>query len=146
MAAGEPDTAESSRLYYVDTSAALKLLLDEEHSTDLYAVFEGTRGTIPWVSSEILRLELMRTVRRVAPVILLEALDTLEHLGFVSLAGDVVDAAVREPDPVLRSLDALHVATARLLGDQVEAFVTYDRRQAAAAAAAGLPVLSPGAR
>ncbi|MGF1664535.1 MAG: type II toxin-antitoxin system VapC family toxin [Kineosporiaceae bacterium] len=139
------DPAESSSpLYYVDTSAALRLLLEEEHSADLYAVFEGTRDSVAWVSSEILRVEVMRTVRRVAPVMLLEALEMLEHLGFVHLAADVVDAAVREPDPVLRSLDALHVATARLLGDQVQGFVTYDQRQAAAATAAGLPVLTPG--
>lgn len=144
MAARGPDTTGSSRFFYVDTSAALKLLLEEEHSTHLYGMFEGTRDSVPWVSSEILRVELMRTVRRVAPVMLLEALETLEHLGFVHLATDVVDAAIREPDPALRSLDALHVATARVLGDQVEGFVTYDRRQAAAASAAGLPVLSPG--
>ncbi|MGF1647468.1 MAG: type II toxin-antitoxin system VapC family toxin [Kineosporiaceae bacterium] len=144
MTAHVPVSHPSSRIYYVDTSAAAKLLIEEEHSADLFDMFDGTRDSTPWVSSEILRLELMRAVRRVAPAMLLDALDTVDHLGFVGLAADIIDAAVREPNPVLRSLDALHVATARLLGDQVEAFITYDRRQRAAASAAGLPVVSPG--
>lgn len=131
-------------IYYVDTSAAIKLLVDERHSSQLVELYEGTCGHAPWVSSDLLRLELVRAIRRVAPSMLLEAVDSLQRFGFVNMDPDIVDAAMREPTPSLRSLDALHVATARILGDQVEAFVTYDDRQAGAAADAGLRVVSPG--
>ena len=45
----------------------------------------------------------------------------------------------------LRTLDAVHIASARSLGDDLDAFVSYDRRQLEAAAGAGLTVVSPGA-
>jgi uncharacterized protein len=54
-----------------------------------------------------------------------------------------VDGAVNEPDRSLRSLDAIHLATARLLGPDLDALVTYDHRLASAATDAGLAVLSP---
>jgi len=53
-------------------------------------------------------------------------------------------AASLDP-PKLRTLDAIHLATALLLADGVEAFVTYDRQLGVAAAAAGLAVEAPGA-
>jgi predicted nucleic acid-binding protein len=46
--------------------------------------------------------------------------------------------------PSLRALDAIHVASARLVGDELDAFVTYDARQAQVATAEGLRVISPG--
>jgi predicted nucleic acid-binding protein len=54
-------------------------------------------------------------------------------------------AAAAYADPVLRSLDAVHLATAdAVLGDDLAAFVTYDRRLAESGTALGLPVESPG--
>ena len=54
-----------------------------------------------------------------------------------------LDAAGRLAPPQLRTLDAIHVQCALLLGDELEGFVTYDERTAAVARAAGLPVLAP---
>jgi predicted nucleic acid-binding protein len=57
----------------------------------------------------------------------------------------VLREATALPDPLLRSLDAIHVATAVQLRPLLDAFVTYDHRQAAIAREVGLRVVSPGA-
>jgi uncharacterized protein len=54
-----------------------------------------------------------------------------------------LDTAIVEPDRLLRSSDAIHLATARLLGPELTALITYDERLAKAAADAGIPVLAP---
>ncbi len=59
---------------------------------------------------------------------------------------DVVRSAIVEPDGLLRSLDAIHLATARLLGQELTALLTYDDRLAQAATDAGIPVLAPTMR
>lgn len=68
----------------------------------------------------------------------------IDSIDLIDLEPGIVTAA-RDLDPAgLRSLDAIHVATALELGDDVEAFVSYDRRQLEAAGLAGLPVVAPG--
>ena len=57
--------------------------------------------------------------------------------------GVVLEAASRLPDPVLRTLDAIHVATALQIREDVEVLVSDDQRMLAAAAAHGLPTASP---
>lgn len=56
----------------------------------------------------------------------------------------VLDSAADLDDPTLRTLDALHVATAQMLGPAVTEFITYDKRLAKAATEAGLPLTMPG--
>jgi predicted nucleic acid-binding protein len=56
---------------------------------------------------------------------------------------DVVRMAMAEPDPLVRSLDAIHLATVRLLGEELTALLAYDDRLAQAAADAGMPVRAP---
>jgi hypothetical protein len=55
----------------------------------------------------------------------------------------VIRSAIVEPDRLLRSLGAIHLATARLLGPELTALLTYDDRLAKAAADAGIAVLAP---
>jgi uncharacterized protein len=55
----------------------------------------------------------------------------------------VLESASRLPDPMLRTLDAIHVATALLIRDDLDVLVTYDQRMLAAAAAHGVPTASP---
>jgi predicted nucleic acid-binding protein len=55
----------------------------------------------------------------------------------------MADAAMNEPDRMLRSLDAIHLATARVLGPDLDGLATYDDRLAAAAKDAGIPVVDP---
>lgn len=131
-------------MFYADTSAVMKLLVQEEHSAAMAELFDGTATSDPWVSSDLLRVELIRSVRRTAPPMLPDAEELLGAFDLVTVSTGVVTAATAEPDAGLRSLDAVHVATARLLRLDLAGFVSYDERQVAAAVDAGLPVMSPG--
>jgi predicted nucleic acid-binding protein len=129
-------------LYYIDTSAALKLLAEETHSKAFTDLYDGTPGAV-WVSSALLRIEMMRAVTRVLPVALPDARDLLLAFDYVAIDDDVVDAAMNEPDRMLRSLDAIHLATARILGSELDGVATYDDRLAAAVRGAGMRVVDP---
>ena len=114
-------------LYYLDTSAALKLLAEESHSRAFAAFYDQSAGA-SWVSSALLRIELIRAVARVMPAALPAARDLLLAFDYVSIDDEVVDAAMNEPDRMLRSLDAIHLATARVLGSDLAGLATYDDR------------------
>lgn len=129
-------------LYYVDTSAVLKMLRAEEHS-DAFVRFYDDNSAATWVSSALLYVELLRTVNRYAPLLVADARELLTAFSLVAVNDEVVETAACEPDRMLRSLDAVHLATARLLGAELTAVLTYDDRLAAAATSAGLPVLTP---
>ena len=124
---------------YVDTSAYVKLILDEPESVAMEEVFRHT----PLTSSAVLVTELLRTVRRDCPDRTDHAIDQLDHLTTVPVKEDVVLAAGLIGAPVLRSLDAIHLVTAMLLYPHVSPFITYDRRLAAVAEAVGLEIASP---
>ena len=68
-----------------------------------------------------------------------------ERLRVIALSGEMIESAASVTPPLLRTLDAIHLASALVLKPELDAFVVYDRRLAAAAAALGLPVSSPGA-
>ena len=129
-------------LYYADTSAVIKLLAEETHSR-AFAQFYDSDPKAEWVSSALLRIELTRAVARVRPALLPDARDLLTAFSYIEIDEEVVDGAMNEPDRSLRSLDAIHLATARLLGPDLDALVTYDIRLASAATDAGLAVLAP---
>jgi uncharacterized protein len=129
-------------LYYIDTSAALKLLAEESHS-QAFAKFYDDSVDASWVSSALLRIEVIRAVGRVMPAALPDARALLLAFSYVSIDDEVVDAAMNEPDRMLRSLDAIHLATARVLGPGLHAFATYDDRLAIAARDAGISVIDP---
>jgi uncharacterized protein len=95
------------------------------------------------VAAELVRTELRRAVARTAPDRLAAADTAIDALLLVRLDAEVLDAAGRLEPPGLRTLGAIHIACARLLGDELDAFVTYDERQADAARAAGLRVEQP---
>ena len=130
-------------LFYADTSAVIKLLVEESHSK-AFAEFYDTHVDAEWVSSALLRIEVARTVARAVPALLPDARDLLFAFSFVGIDDDIVEGAVNEPDRGLRSLDAIHLATARLFGEDLDAIVSYDDRLLKAATEAGLPVKSPG--
>jgi uncharacterized protein len=132
-------------LYYVDTSAVLKLLVEESHSRT-FAAFYDEQARASWVSSALLRIEVIRAVTRVMPAVLPDARELLAAFDYVSIDDEIIDAAMNEPDRMLRSLDAIHLATARVLGPDLTGLVTYDDRLATAAHDAGIPVTTPGTR
>lgn len=129
-------------LFYLDTSAALKLLAEEAHSK-AFAAFYDDNADASWVSSALLRIEVMRAVTRALPVALPDARDLLLAFDYIAMDSEIVELAMNEPDRLLRTLDAIHLATARVLGDDLDGLVTYDDRLATAARDAGLAVLSP---
>jgi predicted nucleic acid-binding protein len=129
-------------LYYVDTSAAIKLLVEETHSK-AFAAFYDARAGAEWVSSALLRIEVTRAIARAKPVLLPDARDLLAAFSYIAIDDEIVEAAMTEPDRSLRSLDAIHLATARLLGPDLDAIVTYDDRLATAASDAGLVTACP---
>jgi uncharacterized protein len=129
-------------LHYIDTSAALKLLVEETHSK-AFAAFYDSEASASWVSSALLRIEVMRAVTRVIPAAIPDARDLLPAFDYISIDDEIVDAAMNEPDRMLRSLHAIHLATARVVRSELTSFVTYDDRLAAAASDAGFDVVSP---
>jgi uncharacterized protein len=129
-------------LYYADTSAVIKLLAEETHSIAL-AAFYDEHTDAEWVSSALLKIELTRAVTRVMPVLLPAARDLLRAVSYVGIDDDIVEAAINEPDRGLRSLDVIHLATARIFGDELDALVSYDDRLLRAADEAGLATASP---
>lgn len=76
---------------------------------------------------------------------LVEAAERLERASLIALTPEVLDAAGDLEDPAVRSLDAIHVATALSIAEELQVFVTYDAREARAVRAAGLPLAQPGA-
>ena len=126
-------------MLYLDTSAFLKLFVLEEHSVPLRSAL---RGRAAW-SSVLLDVETHRAAIRLglAP----EAVETaLRTVSLVMPDAATFALARALPPPALRTLDALHLATALELGEDLDAVVTYDARVAAGSAEAGLPVDSPG--
>jgi predicted nucleic acid-binding protein len=129
-------------LYYADTSAVIKLLAEESHSRAFAAFYDGHTDA-EWVSSALLRIELTRVVTRAMPALLPDARDLLSAFSYIAIDNDVVEGAMNEPDRGLRSLDAIHLATARILSGDLSAIVSYDDRLLKAAADAGLGTESP---
>jgi predicted nucleic acid-binding protein len=129
-------------LYYADTSAVIKLLVEESHSQAFAAFYDG-HADAEWVSSALLRIELTRVVTRAIPALLPDARDLLSAFSYIAIDNDVVEGAMNEPDRGLRSLGAIHLATARILGEDLTSLVSYDDRLLKAASDAGLGTESP---
>lgn len=131
-------------MIYLDSSALLKLLYDESESAALEAWLSERAGT-PVVSSELAKVEVIRACRRVNADALPEARALLAEIDLIPLNGDVLDEAAGVGETLLRSLDAVHLASALSIRDDLSAFIAYDHRLADAASAAGLESLCPGA-
>ncbi|MGH3546777.1 MAG: type II toxin-antitoxin system VapC family toxin [Pseudonocardiaceae bacterium] len=129
-------------MIYLDTSAFVKLVWAELES-DALSRFLTRRPASPLVSSSLLTVETRRAVQRADPSALGRADLLLTRIGRIGVTSSIVESASRLPDRSLRSLDAIHLATALLLREDLDAIVTYDKRLAAVAEAHDLPVDSP---
>jgi uncharacterized protein len=128
-------------VFYLDTSAAAKLVVAEQGTTALRRWIASRDDRL--FSSDLLRTELLRATRRAAPEQMVQARAVLDSLVLVTLSTAICErAAVLEPE-VLRSLDALHLAAALEVGDELEGIVTYDQRLARGAGALGISVATP---
>lgn len=130
------------RLYF-DSSAIIKLVQREAESEALRRYLRAHR-TDERVSSDLARVEVVRSVLAGGPLAVAHARRQLARYHLVVLDVDVLDrAATIAPGSLLRSLDAIHLATAQLLGPDLRAVLTYDVRMTQAAGTLGLPVESP---
>lgn len=129
-------------MIYLDSSALMKLVREEAESAAL-GEWLGKQPESPVVTSELGRVEVLRAARRAGGEVLAEARAVIGDLDLVPLDRGVQDIACDIGDPLLRSLDALHLASAVLLRDELSAFVAYDQRLLSEARAAGLPTTTP---
>jgi predicted nucleic acid-binding protein len=131
-------------LIYVDTSALLKLVKDDEAEGPSLRAYLAGETEPRLVSSALLAVEARRGMLRARPDGLPKVDLLLADVAQISISDAVIESASRLPDPLLRSLDAIHLATALMIRDDVETVLTYDSRLRTAAEAHGFPTAAPG--
>jgi predicted nucleic acid-binding protein len=128
-------------MQYLDSSAIVKLIAREPETA---ALVDAVRTDPDVVSSELAVTEVIRAVARVGGGIA-RATSVLDGIALIPIDGAILrDAASLKPRS-LRTLDAIHLATALSLGGDLEVVTTYDQRLGAAATQVGLTVVAPGA-
>ena len=133
-------------MIYLDTNALVKMIREEDESPQLVA-WLNERDSDELVASCLVEVEVPRALRRNQPEVLGLVTAALGRVARVEINDAVRAMAGAYLDPNLRSLDAIHLATADHLvasGKRLTAFVTYDKRLGAAAAEAGHTVVAPG--
>lgn len=130
---------------YLDASAIVKLATPEAETQALRAHLAQHQHLI---TSRLATIEVPRALKRRGPESEASAAEpmreVLEHLQIVELDAAIALTAAAVAPATLRSLDAIHLASALAIGDELTEVVTYDLRLAAAARSAGLEVRSPG--
>lgn len=133
-------------MIYLDSAAVVKMIRDEAESAGLVGWLNEHSGEV-LVSSVLVEVEVPRALRRSQPRRLAAVASTLGRLVRIEMDTAVRATAGAYVNAHLRSLDAIHLATAEHLvasDKRLTAFVTYDKRLAAAASEAGLTVAAPG--
>ena len=130
------------RPVYLDTSALAKLVVHERESGAL------RQWLLAWpdgVTTVLSRVEVARALRRLKATKVAHdrAAEVLRGIAMIRVDDQVLETASSLRDPLLRSIDAIHLASALSIGDAPEAFVTYDIRLAEAARRARLNVVAP---
>lgn len=130
-------------MIYLDSSALVKLTHPEPHSEDLATWLASQSGRFV-VTSALARAETIRALRRSDPLALPRVPAVFTRLFSLPVDDRVLELAGAFEDPLLRTLDAIHLATARALGAPHLNLVTYDKRLLAAAAGQGFEAVAPG--
>ncbi len=129
-------------MIYIDTSALVKLLFEEPESSALSNWLTEQYETSK-ISSDLATVELLRTCHRIDESLVRDARRLLDGIDLVPISHEIVEeAAILNPHK-LRSLDAIHLASALSLSEDLAGFVAYDARLCSAATDAGLRVVSP---
>jgi predicted nucleic acid-binding protein len=123
---------------YVDSSAIVKLAVREPESPALRTYL---RRSGPLISSALARTEVLRALLPLGEAAIQRGRGVLSRFELVRVSDRLLERAGLLPPSELRSLDAIHLATAQLIG--IVRIVTYDVRMAAAARRLGWQVLSP---
>lgn len=126
---------------YLDSSAFVKLAVEEPETAALRALL-AERGSRR-VSSALLRTESLRAVRYLGGEALVSVREGLRRVDLVAIDDRILDAAGTLEPRVLRTLDAIHLATAMAVGDDLEVIVSYDERMTEAARLLGLATATP---
>jgi len=126
-------------VWYLDTSAALKLLIEEPESPALAQTVDREQPDL--VAGWLLETELRRAAQRLPALGMDVVSEFLAGVSLYEMPGSLFREAGILPGETLRSLDALHLAAAVRIG--VDLVLTYDVRMADSARLLGLPVLSP---
>jgi predicted nucleic acid-binding protein len=127
-------------LTYLDSSALVKLVMREAETLALRAFLKEHPFR---VSSRIAEVEVIRAVARASPPAVPAAQALMRRIGLIELDAGVLHAAAHITPAELRTLDAVHVASALSLADELDVVVAYDARLAAAVTRAGVEVVSP---
>jgi len=128
---------------YLDSSALVKLVQREAESAALRRFLRKHRMD-GRVTSSLSRVEVVRAVTSGGPAAIAHAKRQLGRVDQINLDHELLDdASTLAPGSVLRSLDAIHLASARAIADDLRSIITYDRRMADAAGAVGLEVAGP---
>ena len=126
--------------WYVDSSALLKLLIVEKESVDLIDFIDFTI-----MSSVVTRVEVIRTLQKIAPEKVAEAQILLTGIDLTPVNSSILSVAENfSPSISLQSLGAIHVATVIFLDKSVEGLVTYDKAMIKNAKELGIKTISPG--
>jgi predicted nucleic acid-binding protein len=129
-------------MIYLDSAAVVKLVHAEADSEALRGWLDE-RADIGWISSVLVEVESFRAVVRHSPDAVRRLHPVLDLIELVDLDPTTRILAQTVVPATVRSLDAIHLATAQRLRARLTAFVTYDKRLADAAALTGLPVAVP---
>ncbi|MGC2239388.1 MAG: type II toxin-antitoxin system VapC family toxin [Acidimicrobiia bacterium] len=127
-------------VWYVDSSAIVKLVAKEPETQALSRFLERRR---PLVSSGLASTEVQRAVLPLGDRFLRQAKDVLARFELVRVSNDLLEDAGRLEPTSLRSLDAIHLATAALFGNTLGGVISYDGRMRDAAASYGWSVHAP---
>jgi uncharacterized protein len=127
--------------HYLDTSAMAKLVVAEPETPALRS-WLASADRSP-VACDLARTELLRAVRKAAPDRVLVARSVLDSVTLTEVTTAVYERAGHLDPATLRSLDAVHLAAALDLGDDLDGLVTYDKRLADAALLHGVRVTAP---
>ncbi|HEY7441391.1 MAG TPA: type II toxin-antitoxin system VapC family toxin [Vicinamibacterales bacterium] len=125
---------------YLDSSAIVKLAVREPESL---ALRRYLRRRQPLVSSALARTEVLRALLPAGDKAVARGRSVLQRLDLVRVNERILNAAGVLPLPELRSLDAIHLATAHQLGEELRAVVTYDNRMVTAAKELGYKIVQP---
>ncbi|AXI78465.1 type II toxin-antitoxin system VapC family toxin [Peterkaempfera bronchialis] len=129
-------------MIYLDSAAVVKLVHAEPESQALRAWLDE-RADTGWTSSALVEIESFRALARHAPEAVARLHPVLDLIDLVDLDASVRILAQTVRPAAVRSLDAIHLGTALRIRSRLTSFVTYDKRLADAAQAAGLTVDMP---
>ena len=128
--------------YYLDTSAALKLVKLEAETPFLEAWLASKKSPV-LISSDLLRTELIGNVLRLVPEGLQRAHDLMAEISFMKIRTEICTQAAMHVGLGLGTLDAIHLASAMACSSEIKGLITYDKKLIWASKKAGIGSITP---